>query len=24
MICLFFASDDVMPGKQTTKQSVEC
>jgi len=24
MICLLFASDDVMPGKHTTKQPVEC
>jgi len=24
MICLLFASDDVIPGKQTTKEPVEC
>jgi len=24
MICLLFASDDVIPGKQTTKQPVDC
>jgi len=24
MICLPFASEDVMPGKQTTKQPVDC
>jgi len=24
MICLLFASDDVISGKQTTKQPVEC
>jgi len=24
MICLLFTSDDIIPGKQTTKQPVEC
>jgi len=24
MICLLFASDDIIPEKQTTKQPVEC
>jgi len=23
-ICLLFASDDVIPGKQATKQPIEC